>query len=106
MLARRLVFLVLVFLGLVSLGTLGYYLIEKEFTLFEALYMTVITLTTVGFDPPHKLSTAGRVFTIFLLLGGVFTLIHTATELIRIVISGEIQQVLGTGLMERSQAAL
>jgi voltage-gated potassium channel len=103
---RRFLFLVIVLLGLVSIGTVGYYTIEKEFTLFESLYMTVITLTTVGFDTPHPLSTGGRLFTIFLLLGGVFTLFYTATELIRIVISGEIQQVLGRGLMERSLAGL
>ena len=106
MLFRRFLVLILVLLALVTAGTLGYYTFEKEFTLFESLYMTVITLTTVGFDTPHPLSTAGRVFTIFLLLGGVFTLFYTATELIRIVISGEIQQVLGRGLMARSLAGL
>jgi voltage-gated potassium channel len=98
---RRFVFLMLVPTGLVTAGTLGYWTIEKEFTLFEALYMTVITLTTVGFDPPHPLHTPGRVFTIFLLLGGVFMLFYTATELIRIVVSGEIQHLLGRGLMAR-----
>jgi voltage-gated potassium channel len=46
------------------------------------------------------------VFTIFLLLGGVFMLFYTATELIRIVISGEVQQLLGRGLMERNLAGL
>jgi voltage-gated potassium channel len=101
MVARRIFFLVLVPTVLVSAGTLGYYTIEKDFTLFESLYMTVITLTTVGFDPPHQLTTGGRVFTMFLLLGGVFALFYAATELIRIVISGEIQQLLGRGLMAR-----
>jgi voltage-gated potassium channel len=105
-LVRRFFFLVLIQLLLVSFGTLGYFTIEKEFTLFESLYMTVITLTTVGFDTPHPLSTGGRVFTIFLLLGGVFMLFYTATEVIRIVISGEMQQLLGRGRMERSLAGL
>ena len=66
---HRLFFLILVLLGLVAVGTLGYYTIEKEYTLFDALYMAVITLTTVGYgEIPYPLSTAGRVFTIFLLL--------------------------------------
>jgi hypothetical protein len=56
-LVRRFSFLLLVPLALVAVGTLGYYTIEKEFTLFDSLYMTVITLTTVGFDVPHPLST-------------------------------------------------
>src|SRR5262249_3743163 len=52
------------------------------------------------------LSTAGRAFTIFLLLGGVFSLFYTMTELIRIVVSGEVQQLLGRQRMERDLAGL
>jgi voltage-gated potassium channel len=69
--------------------------------------MTIITLTTVGYEELHfPLSTQGRVFTILLLLGGVFTLFYTATELLRIVVSGEVQQLFGRQRMERSLAAL
>jgi voltage-gated potassium channel len=68
--------------------------------------MTVITLTTVGYEEVHPLSPAGRVFTIFLLLGGVFAFFYTATELLRVVVTGEVQQLLGRQRMERSLAAL
>src|SRR3954453_16247699 len=60
-------------------GTLGYWLIEPRYSLFDAFYMTVITLTTVGYGEVHELSTAGRCFTIVLLLGGVFTLFFAAS---------------------------
>jgi voltage-gated potassium channel len=106
LLSHRYLLLVLVPMILVATGTLGYYFIEKEYTLFDSLYMTVITLTTVGYAEVHPLSTAGRLFTIFLLLGGVFALFYTATELMRAVISGEVQQVLGRHRMQRSLAAL
>src|SRR5262245_41416175 len=96
----------LVILGLVIAGTLGYWIIEPEYTLFDALYMTVITITTVGYGETHPLSTAGRVFTILLLLGGVFSLFYTMTELIRVVVSGEVQQLMGRQLMERNLAGL
>jgi voltage-gated potassium channel len=101
---RRFFFLALVPLVLIACGTLGYWLIEGT-TLFESLYLTVVTLTTVGGDPPPR-TWGGKLFTMILLLGGVFTLFYTSTELIRIVISGEVQQLLGRGRMARNLAGL
>jgi voltage-gated potassium channel len=105
-LPRRIVVLLLVPTGLVVIGTIGYFVLEKDYTLFDALYMTVITLTTVGYEEVHRLSTAGRLFTIFLLFGGVFALFYAATEFLRAVVTGEVQQVWGRQRMERNLAAL
>jgi voltage-gated potassium channel len=60
--------------GLMFLGTIGYMLIEG-FNFLEALYMTVITIASVGFQEVHPLSETGRMFTIFLILInlGLFT---------------------------------
>ncbi len=104
MLFRRFFYLALVPLVLIAFGTVGYWLTERN-TLFDSLYMTVVTLTTVGGEPSPR-TWGGRLFTMLLLLGGVFTLFYTATELIRIVISGEIQQLLGRGRMARNLAGL
>lgn len=57
-------------LGLLSVGTLGYILIES-YNVLEGIYMTVVTISTVGFSEVKPLSDSGRVFTIFLILGGV-----------------------------------
>jgi voltage-gated potassium channel len=104
---RRFIVLALIPATLVAIGTFGYWVLEKDYSLFDALYMTVITITTVGYgEIPTPLSTAGRVFTIFLLLGGVFTLFYTASELIRTVISGEVQLLMGRELMARNLASL
>jgi voltage-gated potassium channel len=103
---KRLLLLVLIPCVLVLVGTLGYWLLEEKYSLFEALYMTVSTLSTVGFGELHPLSTRGRVFTIFLILGGVFTLFYTATEILRIVLTGELQELLGRRYMARSLAEL
>jgi voltage-gated potassium channel len=92
--------------ALVATGTLGYWLIEKDYTLFDSLYMTVITLTTVGYEEVHPLSPPGRVFTIFLLLVGVFTFFFTATEVVRAVVSGEVQDLFGRQRMERNLAEM
>ena len=103
---RRFWILFLLPLALLVIGTLGYWLIEPGYSPFDALYMTVITLTTVGYGEVHELSTAGRAFTILLLLVGTFTLFYTATEIVRAVVSGEVQHIYGKGLMARNLAAL
>ncbi|MBP6431479.1 MAG: potassium channel protein [Ferruginibacter sp.] len=60
--------------GLMLFGTIGYTIIEG-FSFFDALYMTVITVASVGFQEVHPLSFEGRVFTIILILInlGLFT---------------------------------
>jgi voltage-gated potassium channel len=104
---RRILILVLIPLALIIVGTLGYWLIEKDYTLFDALYMTVITLATIGYgEIPHALSIPGRVFTMVLILGGVFTLFYAAGEVIRVIVSGEVRELLGRQRMQRSLATI
>ncbi len=90
---------------LVIVGTSGFALIEG-WPLLDCLYMTVITITTVGFMEVHPLSPAGRLFTSLLALGGVFTLLYAATAVIRAVVSGEIGGTLGRQRMDRKLAEL
>src|SRR5207248_748334 len=82
------------------------YLIEKEYDLFDGLYMTIITLSTIGYGEVHTLSTPGRVFTIVLILGGVATFLYAASAAVRAVVSGELRELLGRQRMERSLAQL
>ena len=102
---RYLLILLLPFV-LMIVGTVGYVEIEGA-SAFDGLYMTVITLTTVGYgEHPGPLSTRGRVFTIFLLLGGVFTIFWAAGEMIRTIVSGEMRGILERRRMERDLAGL
>ena len=57
-------------------GTLGYVLIEG-WSVWDAFYMTVITITTVGYREVHDLSTGGRMFTVVLVASGVGTAFYT-----------------------------
>jgi voltage-gated potassium channel len=97
---RQFLFTLAVPVLLVVAGTAGYALLEG-WSFSDALYMTVITITTVGFMEVHPLSGAGRMFTSLLALGGVFTLFYAATSMIRAVVSGEIGGTLGRQRMER-----
>lgn len=106
MLPRRYLLLLLIPAGLIAFGTVGYTVLEDEYTLFDSLYMTVSTLTTVGFGEVHPLSNRGRAFTLFLMLSGVFTLFYAAGEIIRAIVSGEVRIALGKQRMEQSLSRL
>src|SRR5947209_16255917 len=86
---------------LILVGTLGYHFIEDK-PYFDSLYFTVITLTTVGYGDIVPETRTGRAFTIFLALGGIFTLFYVATEMIRLVIGGEVREALGRRRMEQN----
>ncbi len=90
---------------IIVLGTYGYTVIE-HWPFFDSLYMTVMTVTTVGFGEVHPLSEGGRWFTIVLMLGGIFTLFYAAGAIIRSIVSGEVQAAYGSQRMERSLAEM
>jgi voltage-gated potassium channel len=86
-------------------GTIGYALIEG-WTVFESLYMTVITLSTVGFKEVREISDAGRMFTILLILGGVSILAYALATLIEFVVSGQLSGLYRRRAVRKSIEAL
>lgn len=86
--------------GILLLGVLGYHIIEG-WPLFDAFYMTVITLATVGYGETHPLSTTGRVFTIFLILGGMGIILYGITEITTFIVEGEMSGILRRRRMNR-----
>ena len=95
----------LVVFVLVGGGALGYRIVEG-WSFFDSLYMSVITLTSVGYMEVHPLSIAGRAFTMVLLLTGVFSLFYAATTLIRAIVGGELTGQLGRNRMEKKLQGL
>ena len=68
-------------------GTIGYMVIEG-WNAWDAFYMTVITVTTVGYREVHDLTRAGQAFTVVLLFGGVGAALYTFTLLATAVVEG------------------
>jgi len=79
---------------LIGGGTLGYVLIEG-WGAFEALYMTIVTLSTVGFKETHSLSRNGQIFTMFLIVFGVGALAYTISSMIQLMVEGQLYKLLG-----------
>ena len=72
-------------------GSLGYAVIEG-WSLWDGFYMTVTTITTVGFQEVHPLSRAGQVFTVGVIAAGVGTAFYTFTLLASLVVEGGLHQ--------------
>jgi voltage-gated potassium channel len=81
-------------LGLLALGSLGFVWIEG-WSFFDGLYMTVTTLTTVGYGEVHPLSRIGRIYNMFLILTGMGAMLYIVGSLARVLIEGEIREALG-----------
>ena len=81
------VFAVALLLLIIVGGTVGYVAIEG-WSAWDAFYMTIITVTTVGYEEVHKLSVRGQAFTVVLLLSGVGAALYTFTLLATVVVEG------------------
>lgn len=79
--------------ALLIFGISGYMFIEG-WTFLEALYMTVITMTTIGFSEIRPLSTEGRIFTLTLIVFGVITATYSISSVIEFFTSTELQEQL------------
>lgn len=97
---RHLKISMMVLLALVSLGVTGYMTIEG-WSLLDALYMSIITLGTVGFKEVHDLSPYGKMFTICLIVFGVSVLGYIVGSLAQIMFEGQIQRIIGRKKVEK-----
>lgn len=104
-LQRRLVYIILVFFFTINAGALGYRFIEG-WPFADALYMSIITVTTVGFSEVRPLSPEGRVFTAILILLGVASITFSFGAISNYLIAGELRGLLGGRRMKRLIASM
>ncbi|MBW2669671.1 MAG: potassium channel family protein, partial [Deltaproteobacteria bacterium] len=91
---RHLKLCVLLLMLIIIFGAAGYMTIE-DWGLLDALYMTVTTLTTVGYDEVHEMSALGRMFTIFFIVVSVVYFLYIAGAVVQFMVEGQIRNILG-----------
>lgn len=91
--------LLIILATLMSVGTIGYMFIEK-LSLLDSVFMSVQTLTTVGYGTIKPLSDAGKIFTIIYILFGVILFLYIAAEFANSVVNVNLQKILGRKKME------
>jgi voltage-gated potassium channel len=96
---------IIVLAMLISLGIAGYMGIEG-WDFLDSLYMTVITLATVGFKEVHTLSDQGKIFTMLLIVFGVSVLGYIVGSLAQIMFEGQFQRIMGRKKVEKRIEAL
>lgn len=97
---RHLRFSLFILVLVVALGTAGFAVIEG-WSAFDSLYMTVITLATVGFREVHILSDEGKAFTMLLIVFGAGIIAYAVGSLIQFTVEGQLRKILGRKKLEK-----
>ena len=85
---------------LVAGGTAGYMVIE-DWTILDSLYMTVITLSTIGYGEVNPVSQPGRIFTLILIVMGVGFFLYVIGNVVQFLVEGRIRLVLGRHKLDK-----
>ena len=91
----------LVFLALVVVVGTAWFVLVEDHSVLDGLYMTVITVSTVGFREVVTLDGSGRLFTVFLIIAGLTVLTYTLGSIGRVVVEGSIERFVGRKRMLR-----
>ncbi len=79
---------------IITIGVFGFMLIEDD-TFLNALYLTTITISTVGFGLPHELTDGGKIFTIFLIIFSFGNYAYAISIITSYLVENQISDVLG-----------
>ncbi len=102
---REILTSVLLLILLIAFGTAGFMLTSRA-SFIDALYMTVITISTVGFGETFALGTGGRLFTILLIFVGVGFVLYLFSRITEAIVEGGLQATLGRLRMKKEVARL
>ena len=86
-------------------GTTGYMLIEG-WSLLDSLYMTVITVATVGYSEVHAISQTGRIFTLVLIFFGVGLFLFVFGNIVQFLVEGRIRLIMGRRKLDKQISRL
>ncbi|MDH7479433.1 MAG: potassium channel protein [Syntrophomonadaceae bacterium] len=97
---RRILLSLSILLAVILLGVLGSMKL-MDLNLVQALYVTIVTMTTTGFGDFVPTNDLGRIFVVFLLLGGVGAVAFASTSMVHLVVEGQLQNFLGRRSMQK-----
>lgn len=103
--SKRLRYSLMMLIGIIAFGTFGYYLVEKM-PLFDAFYMTIITISTVGFSEIRPLTPLGRTITLFVIVFGISVGTYTIGILVRVFVEGELVKIFGRRKVQKQVSEL
>lgn len=86
---------------IILVGVIGYQLVESMSSI-DALYMTIITISTVGFGEVQPLTTTGKIFTIILIVGGIATITTRVSMIFASILEGAVGETLRRHKMEKN----
>ena len=98
--SRHLLISILLMVLILLFGTIGYMMLEGWRPL-DALYMTIITLTTVGYTEINPLSEEGRAFTVVLIMFGVGLFLYVAGAVVQFMVEGRIRILFGRRRLDK-----
>lgn len=104
-LSKKFILPIILLVFVFVMGTSGYTIIEG-WKLFDSLYMTIITLSTIGFQEIEPLSELGKAFTIVLILLGLGIVGYAVNNGVRAIFEGEIQEVFGRRRLKKTLESL
>jgi len=91
---NKLAWAVILLMSLTTIGTIGFMYFEED-TFLNALYLTTITISTVGFGLPHQLSDGGKIFTIFLIMFSFGNYAYAISIITSYLVEGQMYDILG-----------
>lgn len=86
---KKIILAVSVLFLIVCIGIVGFLSIEENYTFLDAFYMTIITISTTGFQEIHKLSDSGRIFTSVLIITSFGTFAYAISVITSYIVDGE-----------------
>ncbi len=98
--------MLLIIAAVLLFGTVGYHVVEPTYSFFDSLYMTVITVTTIGYGEIKRLSTTGRIFNLMLIAVGWFGIFWVARMGGQMIVEGQVLKFFGRHRMDKKIASM
>src|SRR5450759_1946803 len=101
-LANKLKIALSILFTILVIGTIGFYFIEK-WSLVDSFYTTITTLATVGYGDYTPKTTQGKIFTVFIIIFGVGTMLYSFGLISEVIIEDRLRRILGLSLIHISE---